>query len=165
MILKQCENGHYYDPEKNESCPWCSMENGGELNRLDIQITPPLDNDLQQSEETCSIEPVTGWLVAVTGPHRGQDFRLVRERNFLGRGADNQICLPDDPEISRHNHCSVIYDPRSGKFVALAGESTTTRLNNVTLSSSAELHDGDVLSMGKTDLCFISFCKEGRNWK
>ena len=89
----------------------------------------------------------------------------MRERNFLGRGADNQICLPDDPEISRHNHCSVIYDPRSGKFVALAGESTTTRLNNVTLSSSAELHDGDVLSMGKTDLCFISFCKEGRNWK
>lgn len=163
MQLKQCENGHYYDPEKNESCPWCSVENGEELNRAENSFTP--QDDGQSTPQKSGAEPVTGWLVAVSGPHRGQDFRLVKERNFLGRGENNQIRLTDDPEVSRINHCSVIYDPRSGKFIALAGDSTATKFNGETLASTAQLHDGDILRMGNTELCFVSFCNEGRNWK
>ena len=98
-------------------------------------------------------------------PHKGQDFRLIKERNFIGQAEDNQICLNADAEVSRQRHCSVIYDPRSSKFVALAGESTSTTLNGEQLSTAAFLQDGDVLGLGATSLCFISFCKEGRNWE
>ena len=162
MEFKQCKNGHFYDPAKSQTCPWCENETVGTF--VDTFITEPPEDPADFSAAV-PVQPVTGWLVAMTGPHKGQDFRLIKERNFIGRAEDNQICLNADAEVSRQRHCSVIYDPRSSKFVALAGESTSTTLNGEQLSTAAFLQDGDVLGLGATSLCFISFCKEGRNWE
>lgn len=165
MELKQCKMGHYYDPAKSRTCPWCEMESQGNQVQKDDVVTTPPESSFEMPAAAEPLQPVTGWLVALTGPHKGQDFRLIKERNFIGRAEDNQVCLRGDARVSRQRHCSVIYDPRSHRFVALAGESTTTALNGEPLSASAFLQDGDVLSLGETNLCFISFCKEGRDWE
>ena len=38
-------------------------------------------------------DPVVGWLVCTKGSHRGEDYRLRSGRNFIGRGADMDVCL------------------------------------------------------------------------
>ena len=37
------------------------------------------------------IDPAVGFLVCVSGPHRGADYKLVAGRNFIGRaGGDGR---------------------------------------------------------------------------
>lgn len=165
MELKQCKMGHYYDYAKSHTCPWCEMEMNEKQEKKEAFVPAPQEASIVPPVTAEPVQPVTGWLVAMTGPHKGQDFRLIKERNFIGRAEDNQVCLREDESVSRQRHCSVIYDPRSCSFVALAGESTATALNGEPLSTSANLRDGDVLSLGETKLCFVSFCREGRNWE
>jgi len=109
--------------------------------------------------------PVAGWLVCVEGPCRGRDYRLVEGRNFIGRSKEMDICIPEDVQLSRDCHCSVIYDPRSYRFVVLPGSSAASRLNGENIDGPVDLKDGDILCCGSTKLCFIGYCKEGREWK
>ena len=75
------------------------------------------------------------------------------------------ISIPDDQQLSRERHCSVIYDPRSFRFVVLPGDSSLTMLNGETLNMPHDLKDGDVITCGSTKLCFIAYCREGRDWE
>ncbi|MFR5903066.1 MAG: hypothetical protein ACLUIO_26940 [Neglectibacter timonensis] len=36
------------------------------------------------------IDPAVGFLVCVSGPHRGADYKLVAGRNFIGSGGDGR---------------------------------------------------------------------------
>ena len=110
-------------------------------------------------------EPVVGWLVCVEGAERGRDYRLLAGRNYIGRSVDMDISIPDDQQLSRERHCSVIYDPRSFRFVVLPGDSSLTMLNGETLNMPHDLKDGDVITCGSTKLCFIAYCREGRDWE
>lgn len=117
----------------------------------------------EQPEENAA--PVAGWLVCVEGPCRGRDYRLVEGRNFIGRSKEMDVCIPEDAQMSRDSHCSVIYDPRSYRFVVLPGSSAASRLNGENIDGPIDLKDGDILCCGSTKLCFIGYCKEGRDWK
>lgn len=117
----------------------------------------------EQPEENAA--PVAGWLVCVEGPCRGRDYRLVEGRNFIGRSKEMDVCIPEDAQLSRDSHCSVIYDPRSYRFVVLPGSSAASRLNGENIDGPIDLKDGDILCCGSTKLCFIGYCKEGRDWK
>ena len=110
-------------------------------------------------------EPVVGWLVCVEGKERGRDYRLFAGRNYIGRSLKMDVSIPDDPKMSAERHCSVIYDPRSSSFVAAPGDYALTLLNGEALNAPNVLNDGDVLTCGSTKLCFIGFCKKGRNWE
>lgn len=115
-------------------------------------------------EET-RFEPVVGWLVCVDGVERGRDYRLLAGRNYIGRSLDMDVSIPDDKQLSRERHCSIIYDPRSYRFVLLPGDSTLTMVNGAAQNTPCDINDGDIISCGSTNLCFIRFCKEGRNWE
>jgi hypothetical protein len=69
------------------------------------------------------MDPVVGWLVCVAGPDKGRDYRIHAERNFIGRGADMDIAVAGDEQISRKNHAVISYNPKRHTFTIAPGDS------------------------------------------
>ena len=184
MAVVRCEMGHFYDDGKFSSCPHCAasgsamddiktvsgaaamerMRNAAGQQIVDFGASKPGD------EKTIGIykkkhgwDPVTGWLVCTRGQDRGRDYRLHTGRNFLGRDVKMDISVTGDPEISRENHCSVVFEPKSRVFL-LAPGSANTYLNGQSVSESVELSASDVIGAGASEFVFIPFCAEGREW-
>lgn len=112
-----------------------------------------------------SIQPVTGWLVCMTGSERGKDYHLHSGKNFLGRSTSMDIVLIDDKSISRDRHCSVTYDPLSNQFFVSSEGGNATYKNGNLLETPDVLEEGDRIMVGETTLLFIPFCKEERKWE
>ena len=147
------------DEEKTQAYDW-NLENSAD------QSTSTENGDIDVSAEPKErFEPVVGWLVCLEGPERGRDYRLLAGRNYIGRSIDMEISIPDDKHISRDRHCSVIYDPRSYGFFVIPGDSALTTVNGETVTMPKQLKDGDIVACGESKLCFIAFCKEGRDWE
>ena len=183
--LTRCENGHYYDAKKHSSCPFCGVQNLG----LDIQktmakrpgeteegvgVTKPVDSAPEKvdKERTMGIfqkkmgkEPVTGWLVAISGPEKGNDFRVTSERNFIGRSETMDIQITGDQGVSRENHAAVSYSPKNHNFHIYPGESRgLVYLNDEEVLSPKVLKSYDIIELGQTRLMFIPFCGEQFQW-
>lgn len=171
MKAVRCNNGHYYDADKYTACPFC---NGADDEGKTVSYAQSADEEKTvafsasaKGNEEAKPEisaPVVGWVVCVKGAERGRDYRLQSGRNFVGRGLDMDVCIREDTAVSRDNHCSIVYDPRSGRFVLLPGEASETKINGEALYGLHDLKDGDVIECGETSLCFIGFCREGRVW-
>lgn len=112
-----------------------------------------------------AVSPVVGWLICMSGTERGKDYRLHAGKNFIGRSTSMDVILIDDKSISREKHCSVIYDPKGNSFYVSAESGNISYLNAHLVEDSAMLKEGDVITIGKTDLLFIPFCREGRTWE
>lgn len=147
MNLTRCENGHFYDAERFDTCPHCNQtdistviehDDGGKdyTLPLDAPPVPPapsglseLVSEVKNSEETggpaltvgyfgeVGVEPVVGWLVSIEGSNFGTDFRLKSGRNFIGRSPNMDVCLTGDPSISRDKHAIVVYEPKGNLFL------------------------------------------------
>ncbi|MDR2933202.1 MAG: FHA domain-containing protein, partial [Oscillospiraceae bacterium] len=115
-------------------------------------------------KKTKGIDPVTGWLVCVGGDERGRDYRLHTGRNFVGRSYKMQICIADDPEVSRENHCSVVFEPIKSVFMLVPGTGTATYLNGERLDGALVIKKGDMIQIGGSQMEFIPYCGEGKNW-
>jgi pSer/pThr/pTyr-binding forkhead associated (FHA) protein len=96
--------------------------------------------------------PVVGWLVAMSGEQRGQDFRIRDGQNILGSAADAEVQL-HDPTISG-KHASLRY--KEGKFYLVDLDSSNgTFLNDGTAPiAREELKDNDVIRVGELVLKF-----------
>lgn len=112
-----------------------------------------------------ALQPVTGWLVCMTGEEKGKDFRLHTGKNFVGRSTSMDVALIDDKTISRDRHCSVAYDPVSSQFFISSEGGNVTYRNDHLLEAPAVLEEGDRITLGKTTLLFVPFCKEERKWE
>ena len=67
-------------------------------------------------------DPPVGWLAIVDGPGKGRVLTLGTGRNFIGRDPTAQVSLDyGDAQISRFNHSSITYEPRSRKFYVQPG--------------------------------------------
>lgn len=108
--------------------------------------------------------PVVGWLVCVEGPERGRDYRIHAGRNFIGRTWKMDINIVDDRSVSRENHASVVYEPYSGEFMIVNGESIKTYLNGVPVTEPMRLAEGDKIGIGDSVYDFIAYCKGERKW-
>lgn len=110
-------------------------------------------------------DPVVGWLVCLTGPDKGKDFRLHAEKNFVGRSALMDVCLSGDEMVSREKHATVIFDPKKQTFWALPGEASgLVYLNGDIVHAPTLMHRDDVLEVGQTKLALIPFCGEKYSW-
>lgn len=174
--MTRCNNGHYYDPQKHSSCPFCGVQD------LDIDIqktmakkpSPPKAGSTGSADEgktvgvfrkKLGIDPVVGWLVATDGPERGKDFRITSERNFIGRAENMDISIPGDETISRENHAIVSYNPKQNSFRLFPGESRgLVYLNDEEVITPEELKPYDLIEIGETKLKFIPFCGEQFQW-
>lgn len=152
MNLTRCENGHFYDAERFDSCPHCNQasvstvlqdEEGNKeytmplsnpaasasngLDELQKQITDVKEID-DGSQATIgyfgavATEPVVGWLVAIEGCNFGEDFRLKTGRNFIGRSMEMDVALTGDASISRDKHAVILYEPKSNIFIVQPGD-------------------------------------------
>ena len=188
MAITRCDKAHYYDDSRFRSCPFCESGGNGNGAGIDDQVTVygsiagrKLDHAAQRNvlefdmtgggDQTTiglyaskgKLDPVVGWLVCVSGPEKGRDYRIHGGRNFLGRSLHMDIAIADDPEISRENHCSVAFDNKSGVFLLAPGISNTY-LNGKTLTEVVTLSESDTITAGASDFVFVPFCSEGRKW-
>ncbi len=192
MNLSRCENGHFYDTERFDTCPHCNQTTISTVLQDDVgspvytaPINPPaeepksgLEGLVSQSKETddggqatigyfgeVSIEPVVGWLVAIKGGHQGQDFKLKTGRNFIGRSMDMDVVLSDDASISRDKHAIILYEPKSNIFLVQPGDAKELfYLNEKVVLSATEIQAYDILSLGETQLLFVPCCSDKFNW-
>lgn len=90
-------------------------------------------------------------LVFLTGPKAGAEVKLTAQETTLGRQSDNAVVIPDI-SVSRH-HVAV---RRQGAQYALAdlGSGNGSILNGERIDGEVPLQDGDVFSMGDTEVRF-----------
>ena len=192
MAVLRCDNGHFYDNAKFPECPHCNNEvsqiTRQELNegrtmflpsnpgagsagdkqkvRIDMGGTgkEPADEKtvgVYRSEKGC--DPVVGWLVCISGGEKGRDYRLHAGRNFVGRGLKSDVSLPEDTQISRENHCSVVYEPKKNAYAIISGGGET-HVNGDSLQGSRPINGDENISIGASEFIFVPYCKEGRSW-
>lgn len=187
MALIKCPLcNRYYDTNKSAGCPFCSHVSEPSF----VQQTIPIDtedefqtdyigdeNKTQAYEEGTDSEektidvffsdedydPVTGWIVCIKGTVRGKSYELHMNRNFVGRDKLMDVSIPDDLQISRKNHLSIIYDTKSQSFYAKS-EKGSLNINGEMAVHPVKLSENDILSFGNSEYVFIPYCNKERNW-
>lgn len=186
----RCTDGHFYDPEKHSSCPWCSKpidlggpaqpdtsagktvavraEPGGAAAPAFAAPAPagPQVATKRLIREQLGVDPVVGWLVCLDGPDKGKDYRLHSEKNFIGRSPGMDVSVAGDETISRDKHATVTFEPKKQTFWLVPGDSTgLVYLNGEVLYMPAQIHERDVIELGKTRLTLVSFVNDAFRWE
>lgn len=194
MNLTRCENGHFYDAERFESCPHCNQaslstviqdEDGNKGYTMPLDSPAIANNgldvlkkeitDVKETEDgsqatigyfgAVSTEPVVGWLVAIEGSNFGEDFKLKSGRNFIGRSTEMDVALTGDSSVSRDKHAIILYEPKGNIFLVQPGDAKELfYLNDKVVLTATEINAYDVLSLGGTKLLFIPCCSDKFNW-
>ena len=192
MAMIRCDNGHFFDNDKNILCPACGItglnvdatiaKTGGNI-RHDIDIpTKAFGSDprvagssngpieagvtVAHIKKKTGIHPVVGWLVCVTGADKGRDYRIRSERNFIGREPSMDICISGDSGISRERHAVISYNPRKKSFLLLPGESHGIVYHNGDeVVGPVDLSPFDMLEISETKLLFVPFCGDNFDWE
>ncbi len=194
-VLKRCENGHFYDPAKHTTCPYCGVsdieiEPTTPKTPKSIKIGPPVPEEglgrtraagqppprvvAPQTDEITravtpggpGIDPVVGWLVCTHGREKGKDYRIRSENNTIGRSSDMYICISGDDSISRERHAIITFDPQTNSFYLWPGEGRgLAYLNGKALFKAEQLQPYDEILLGKTKLLFAPLCGDRFKWE
>lgn len=187
MNLQKCENGHFYDADKYQTCPHCQQIGDdqktigmGTVDERIKSVTPPpsysggtMPSDDQKTVGIFShaisgnkgTQPVVGWLVGVQGDCLGQSFQLREGKNFIGRAENMDVVIRGDLAVARNRHACVIFEPRAGVFYAQPGESHELfYLNDNVVLNSEILKSHDMITLGETSLIFIPLCGPDFSW-
>ena len=169
MNLQRCSNGHLYDSGRHSRCPYCESEGlNDEIKDDKINLVEEMDDDdktVAYWSKDAKIDPVVGWLTCIEGPDKGRDFRIVSERNFIGRGEDMDISITGDAAISRKNHCSISYNPKERKFVMTPGSGNgLVYINNQTVYETRHLSSYNFIEIGESRFVFVELCGNHFDW-
>ena len=146
-----CPKGHVMDLAWNY-CHFCSPSPGrpgasrrpGELDQTVVEQVRlphgggPSPTPDEAKRRTVVIQEkrrasVVGWLVAVSGPQQGQDFRLCDEQTIVGSAAECHVRLADETVSARHASIRC----QGGKFTLTDLDSTNrTKLNGKPVSKA-----------------------------
>lgn len=164
---KVCANGHVMAATW-DSCPYCSddlgaaapaargpapvaspsMPAGGATAMINVsEIAMPA-----HSGEKRRSGPTVGWIVALNGDHKGEDFRLKAGKNVIGAAADCDIVLTDK-KVSR-KHCTIRYE--GGEFQIADLDSSNGTFVNEERTQKHDLIDNDVIKLGDIQFKFKS---------
>jgi hypothetical protein len=168
-MAKYCSNGHQME-DSWPDCPYCQrtgFQRSGLAEGLDkttIEAAPAKSGSIayavapEEGNKTVLLSalrlaPVVGWLVAMNGKQKGEDFRLREGQNLIGSSTGLEVTLLNDLAISA-KHASIRY--RNGVFSLTDLDSTNgTFLNDATDSiAREELKDNDVIRIGEVTLKF-----------
>ena len=156
---KVCPNGHVMHPSWDQ-CPYClemqqamMMQSGGAgaIAMPSGQGTAMVNlSDMSKSAKDAKKGEVCGWLVALNGQHKGEDFRLRVGKNVIGAAADCDIVLTDK-KISR-KHATIRYE--GGEFqIADLDSSNGTHVNDEKVQKH-DLIDNDIIKLGDIEFEF-----------
>jgi len=186
-VLIRCDSGHFYDPKKNATCPYCGVaasdatlpkkepivaardEIGSTRPAGGYSSTPDAgrsgDLTIRVGMGETRIDPVVGWLVCMHGPEKGKDYRIRSENNTIGRSDEMYISIKDDM-ISRERHAYITFDPQTNKFYIRPGEARgLVHRNGNVVFQAEELHAYDQILLGQTKLVFVPLCGEHFKWE
>lgn len=187
-VLIRCDNGHFYDPKKSATCPYCGVaatdttlpkqrepivaardEIGSTRPAGGFSSTPDAgrggDLTIRVGMGETRIDPVVGWLVCMHGPEKGKDYRIRSENNTIGRSDEMYISIKDDM-ISRERHAYITFDPQTNKFYLRPGDARgLVHRNGNVVFQAEELHAFDQILMGQTKLVFVPLCGEHFKWE
>jgi hypothetical protein len=111
------------------------------------------------------MDPVTGWLICIDGPSKGRDYRILTEKNFLGRADGMDIQILGDNYIAKRNHAVFVYDPKKRKTLLLPGDSQgLVYVNDEAVYAPVELAPYDAIELGKSKFLFIPLCGDNFEW-
>lgn len=88
-------------------------------------------------------------LVAQSGPASGQEFNLEGDELVIGRAADNPVSIPDTSVSRKH---ALVRKTADGWAVSDLGSGNGTLLNGEPIAEETQLSDGDVITLGDTEL-------------
>lgn len=124
MEIVRCPVGHFYDKEKDSTCPVCAKGSTFETLNFDDNgiaragdTTKPIDPPITPSENT-SMEAI-GFIT---------EFKGFRLEGIL----------------------SVVYDEKNNTFEVIPEHESLVHLNGGTLTHKAVIHPDDVLMLGNT---------------
>jgi hypothetical protein len=160
-MSKFCANGHQME-DSWEICPFCQKPgDGGAVSAprrktrvetsADAAAAPAMGRKTVMISERRK-PPVVGWLVAMNGEQKGEDFRVRDGQNILGSAPDAEIQIKDVTVSAKH--ASLRY--KDGKFYLVDLDSTNgTYLNDKTETiAREELKDNDAIRLGEVVLKF-----------
>jgi hypothetical protein len=158
---KVCPNGHVMHPSW-DTCPYCLEMQQAMMDRGSVSaIVPPstqgtamlnvqeIGGEKGRGSQDKSRE-VCGWIVALNGQHKGEDFRLRVGKNVLGTAADCDIVLTDK-KISR-KHATVRYE--GGEFQIADLDSSNGTFVNDEKVQKHDLIDNDIIKLGDIEFEF-----------
>ena len=167
---KVCPNGHVMHPSW-DSCPYClemqeAMMGGGGAAATPMPMpgagqgtamlnVQEIGGEKGRGSQDKSRE-VCGWIVALNGQHKGEDFRLRTGKNVLGTAADCDIVLTDK-KISR-KHATLRYE--GGEFQIADLDSSNGTFVNDEKVQKHDLIDNDIIKLG--DIQFEFKCRAMR---
>jgi Inner membrane component of T3SS, cytoplasmic domain len=163
-MAKFCANGHQME-DSWTVCPYCQKTG------YQGSVSPPVKTRLESDPDTTAVlpspasvgrktvlltdkrkPPVVGWLVALTGEQKGDDFRIRDGQNIIGSAADADIVLRDTAVSGKH--ASLRY--KDQKFFLTDLDSTNGTFVNDGSEPVAreELKDNDTVRIGDVTLKF-----------
>ncbi|MEG0498038.1 MAG: FHA domain-containing protein [Carnobacterium sp.] len=169
MSLIRCSNGHMFSSRRHKNiCPYCNVmvEQDSKLKNQTHLVVDEDDKTMPYLGEVDGIDPVTAWLVCIEGPQMGRDYRILSEKNFIGRAEDMHIRIIGDNSISKRNHAVIVYDPKKRNFFLLPGDASgLAYLNNEAVYTPTELAAYDIIQLGRSMFLFIPLCGVHFEWE
>lgn len=126
--MNKCERGHYYDENKFSKCPVCDED----MNKKNI-----------------------AFLECIFGTGVGKKYSIHEGLNRIGTGCQMDIHLTDDIQITRDNHCTIVYDIDKDKYKIVPSTGSFTYLNNVLLRKPKYIHENDVFRIGRSNFRLV----------
>lgn len=168
MSLIRCTNGHMFSSRRHKNvCPYCNVMVEQEAKVISHPLVSVEDDKtMPYLGEMDGVDPVTGWLVCIEGAQMGRDYRILAEKNFIGRSEDMHIRIIGDNTISIRNHAVIVYDPKKRNFFLLPGDASgLAYLNNEAVYTPIELAAYDVIQLGMSKFLFIPLCGIHFEWE
>lgn len=109
--------------------------------------TPPVR---RQTSAAPRVKP-SSKLIAQAGPASGQEFALEGDELVIGRSADNPVSIPDTSVSRKH---ALVRKTAEGWAVSDLGSGNGTMLNGEAIADETQLNEGDVITLGDTELRF-----------
>lgn len=170
--MERCKNGHLFNAKQYELCPYCDEEildegeTGSQSEEQDYNSPAAGVKTVAYSDKQGGICPVVGWLVCIEGAERGKDYKVISEKNFIGRSEEMHITISGDNTISRRNHAIISYNPKERNFTLIPGAETSgiVYVNEDAIYSPTEITSYDVIEIGESKFVFISLCGQHFEW-
>jgi hypothetical protein len=165
---KVCPNGHVMHPSW-DVCPYCQemqaammgggggggggampMPMGQGTAMLNVSDLGTGGGNERGHGSTDKRREVCGWLVALNGQHKGEDFRLRVGKNVIGTAADCDVVL-SDKKLSR-KHATIRYE--GGEFQIADLDSSNGCFVNDEKIQKHDLIDNDIIKLGDIEFEF-----------
>ena len=161
--LIRCQNGHMFSARRYGTvCPYCNVETATK----EKQETGKVSDEIEELLFAQDVLPVCGWIVCISGPRQGKDYKIKAGKNFVGRADDMDIQILGDNQISRRNHGVIVFDSKKKETVLHPGDSNgIVYLNDAAVYMPMTLNAYDTIEMGESKFVFIPFCGDNFMWE